>query len=402
MRSQAYYIMEMLREIKALAKELLPEIIRIRRHLHTHPELSFKEVNTSAYISQLLTEANIEHSTGWAGYGIVAHIQGNTDRVVALRADMDALPITESNEKPYKSVHEGVMHACGHDVHMAGLIGAILILHKLKDRLPYSFRFIFQPGEEKLPGGASILIQEGVLKNPVPEFILGQHVYPSLETGKVGVRSGLYMASADEIYITVRGKGGHGAMPHDAIDSVLAASQLIVSMQQIVSRNCPPTIPSVLTFGKINTVGGATNVIPDEVKIEGTFRTMDESWRTKAHQLIKDIAVNITAAYGAKAEIRIEKGYPCLVNNVELTRHLHLSMIEYLGQENVVDLDLRMTSEDFAFYSHEIPACFYRLGTGNKSKGITSGVHTSTFDIDESALEIGMGMMAWLAVSKGL
>ncbi|MCZ2100286.1 MAG: M20 family metallopeptidase [Chitinophagales bacterium] len=390
--------MDMLEQIRSIAKELLPEIISIRRHLHAHPELSFKEEATSAYIQNILSNFGIEFSKGWAGHGIVAHIQGKSDRLIALRADMDALPILEANEVSYKSNHDGIMHACGHDVHMAGLIGAILILERLKSHLPHSFRFIFQPGEEKLPGGASLMIQEGALNDPMPHCIIGQHVFPELPAGKVGIRSGLYMASADEIYITVTGKGGHGAMPHQCTDAILSASQLIVAMQQLVARHCPPAIPSVLSFGKINSVGGATNIIPNEVKIEGTFRTMDEDWRAQAHALIERIAMSTCAAYGTAATVRIEKGYPCLFNNETLTQGIHQNMVRYLGKENVVDLDIRMTSEDFAFYSHVVPACFYRLGTAKKGE-INSGVHTDTFDIDESALEIAMGLMAWLAYS---
>ncbi len=390
--------MEVISQIKTLAKSFLPEIIKIRRHLHAHPELSFKEINTAAFIADILDKADIKYTTGWAGYGIIGEIKGKSDRVVALRADMDALPIEEANEKPYKSIYPGIMHACGHDVHMASLLGAILILNKIKTQLPHTIRFIFQPGEEKLPGGASMIINEGGLKNPVPNYIVGQHVFPELEAGKIGIRSGKYMASADEIYISVKGKGGHGAMPHKCIDTVLAASQMIVSLQQLVSRNCPPNIPSVLTFGKMNTVGGATNIIPNEVKIEGTFRTFDETWRSSAHRLINHIASATCNANGALAEVTILKGYPCLINNEPLTAELKNAMAMYQGKDNVIDLDLRMTSEDFAFYSHEIPACFYRLGTANFAKGIASGVHTNTFDIEESALETGIGLMAWLAI----
>lgn len=389
-----------LTSIKEKALALLPEIIAIRRHLHAFPELSFEEKNTSKFIADKLTDAGISFTSGWAGYGIVATIQGQSDRVVALRGDMDALPILEANDVTYKSKNEGIMHACGHDVHTASLLGVALILQSIKDNLPNTIRLVFQPGEEKLPGGASLMIEEGVLENPEPETMIGQHVFPSMEVGKVGIRTGLYMASADEIYIKIIGKGGHAAMPQDVTDTVLAASQMVVALQQVVSRNANPAIPSVLSFGKFNTVGGATNIIPNEINIEGTFRTMDETWRGKAHELIKSIIENTGKAYGVQVIVDIMKGYPCLVNDPKLTQDVKSKMIAYLGEENVVDLDLRMTSEDFAFYSQVVPSCFYRLGTGNKSKGIISPVHTPTFDIDERALEIGMGLMAWLAVSE--
>ena len=387
--------------IKNKASEYLPEIIKIRRHLHKYPELSFDEKNTSDYIVEILTNANIPFTTGWGGHGLVANIDGsNNGQVIALRADMDGLPIFEENNVPYKSANEGVMHACGHDVHMSCLIGAAFILNDLKDSLGNSYRLIFQPGEEKLPGGASLLISEGVLQNPIPKSILGQHVFPSMEVGKVGIRTGLYMASSDEIYIEVNGKGGHAAMPNDIVDTILASSQILIALQQIVSRKSNPAIPTVLSFGKINSVGGATNVIPNKILIEGTFRTMDENWRKEAHNLIVQIARHTASSYGATCEVRIENGYPCLINDHDFTLTAKGKMVEYLGKENVVDLPIRMTSEDFAFYSQVIPACFYRLGTGNAEKGIVSPVHTSTFDIDESALEIGMGLMAWLAIEQ--
>lgn len=392
--------MDIKSEIQTLSRQLLPEIIEIRRYLHQNPELSFNEVETAAFICKILDGIGISYTTGWAGHGIVGTIRGKSEKVIALRADMDALPIQEQSDKSYISKRSGVMHACGHDAHMSALLGASMILKRLEDQLPYTIRLIFQPGEEKLPGGASMMIEAGVLQNPVPECIIGQHVYPSMETGKVGVRPGLYMASADEIYITVEGKGGHAAMPHECVDTILAASQIIVSLQQLVSRHCPPAIPSVLSFGKFNTIGGATNIIPDTVKIEGTFRTMDEKWRCEAHERIQNIAGDTAASYGARVHVQIIKGYPCLVNNETLTIQLRDAMEQYSGKQNVEHLDLRMTSEDFAFYSHEIPACFYRLGTGNVAKSIYSGVHTPTFDIDEDALETGMGMLAWLAISS--
>lgn len=392
---------KLLHEIKSAASELLPGIIRIRRQFHMYPELSFNEVETSGRIMAILEEYNIPYSTGWAGTGIVAEIQGGKgNKVIALRADMDALPISESNQTEYKSQNEGIMHACGHDVHMASLIGTAIILQRLRSDLTSNFRLIFQPGEEKLPGGASLMITEGVLKNPVPEAIIGQHVFPSLPAGKVGIRPALYMASSDEIYITVTGKGGHGGMPQDCTDAILAASHMLVALQQITSRKSDPSIPTVLSFGKINSEGGATNIIPDKVRIEGTFRTMDEQWRVKAHQWIVKVATSTCEAYGTQCEVNIVKGYPCLVNDVPLTEKVKEAMVAYLGEENVVNLPLRMTSEDFAFYSQVIPASFYRLGTGNEEKGLTAPVHTSGFDIDESSLETGIGLMAWIAVCQ--
>ena len=385
--------------IKERATSLLPEIIKIRRHLHANPELSFQEYKTSEFISNILTENKIEHKTGIAGTGIVCIIKGNkTSKTIALRADMDALPIHEKNDVDYKSKNEGVMHACGHDVHSSSLLGTAIILNEIKEYLNVDVKLIFQPGEEKLPGGASLMIKEGVLKNPDPEVIYGQHVMPLIDAGKVGFRSGMYMASTDEIYVTVKGKGGHAAMPHQNIDPVLIAANIIISLQQIVSRIANPATPSVLSFGKI-IANGATNVIPDEVKMEGTFRTFDEKWRSEAHSKMKKMAENIATGMGGEVDFNIVRGYPFLINNEELTEKAKIYAIEYLGEENVKDLDIWMAAEDFAFYSQQIPACFYRLGIRNESKGITSSVHTPTFNIDEKALETGMGLMAWMVVN---
>ncbi|MFN6946951.1 MAG: M20 family metallopeptidase [Cytophagaceae bacterium] len=389
------------RKIKELASDNLNKTIQDRRHLHANPELSFEEHNTCQYISQKLSEEGIEHQAGVAGTGVVAYIRGKNPekKQIALRADIDALPIFEANTVDYKSKNEGVMHACGHDVHTSSLLGVSRILNAVKEEFEGTVKLIFQPGEEKLPGGASLLIKEGVLKNPVPSGIIGQHVLPSLQAGKVGFRSGMYMASADEIYVTVKGKGGHAAMPEKNIDPILIASHIIVALQQIISRNCDPKIPSVLSFGKI-IANGATNVIPNEVKIEGTFRTMDEKWRAEAHQKMKKMAEAIADGMGGECDFNIMKGYPFLKNEPELTNRLKNAAVEYLGKENVVDLDIWMAAEDFAFYSQHIDACFYRLGVRNEEKGITSSVHTPTFNIEESSLEIGAGLMAWLAVKE--
>jgi len=389
-------------EIKEKASHYYEKIRSIRHHLHQHPELSFQEVETGKYIASVLDELGVSYTDGWCEHGIVAMIHGeqSSSKVVMLRADIDALPIVEKNDTSYTSQNTGVMHACGHDVHTSCLLGAIHILNDLKSTFGGTVKCIFQPGEEKLPGGASIMIKEGVLENPKPDSVIGQHVHPPLEVGKIGIRSGMYMASADEIRLTVKGKGGHGALPHNCIDTVLMSSRILIALQDIVARNMNPNIPAVLSFGKINSVGGATNIIPDEVKIEGTFRTMNEKWRKEAHHLIKRIAEKTAESMGGSCEVDIAVGYPCLINEPLLTDRVRNAMLDYMGKENVVELPIRMTAEDFSYYSQEANACFYRLGTGNEAKVITSPVHTPTFDIDERALEIGMGLMAYLAVEE--
>lgn len=391
----------MIEKIKQLSKDILEEHIAIRRHLHAHPELSFKEYETSKYIYQQLQKIGITKIEQKAGTGWVALIEGKNpeSKTVALRADIDALPIVEQNNCEYKSTNIGVMHACGHDVHTTCLLGATKILFDTRDQWSGTVKILFQPGEEQLPGGASLLIKEGALQNPTPEYILGQHVMPLIPAGKVGFREGLYMASTDELYITVKGKGGHGAMPHLNIDPVLISAHMIVALQQLVSRMANPIIPTVLSFGKV-IANGATNVIPDEVKIEGTFRTLDETWRKKAHTQLKKLAESLVEGMGGTVDFDIHVGYPFLYNDVELTRRKKASAIEYMGAENVIDLDIWMAAEDFSFYSQVMPACFYRLGTRNEEKGITASVHNPKFDIDESAIEVGIGLMAWLAVCE--
>jgi amidohydrolase len=387
-------------QIQQLAADIFEEVVALRQHIHANPELSFQEFETSAFIQRKLSTWGIPF-TVMANTGVVALLKGDlpSDQVIALRADMDALPILEANDKPYKSKNEGVMHACGHDVHSSSLLGTAYILSKLKSQFAGTIKFIFQPGEELLPGGASILIKEGVLENPKPAHILGQHVMPLIEVGKVGFRSGIYMASTDELYVTVTGKGGHGAQPHQNIDPVLITSHIIIALQQIVSRNADPRIPTVLSFGKV-TAKGATNIIPNEVKLEGTLRTLDEDWRLEAKRLMKKMAEGIAESMGGSCEFRIEKGYPFLINEPVLTAQARAGAEEYLGKDNVVDLDIWMAAEDFAYYSQVTDACFYRLGTGNVAKGITHSVHTPNFDIDEEALKISTGLMAYLAVKQ--
>ncbi len=387
--------------IKELAREYAQEVVDIRRHLHAHPELSYQEYNTAKYVAEQLRKIGIEPKEGVAETGLTALIEGKNPnkKVIALRADLDALPIVETNDVPYKSTNEGVMHACGHDVHTASLLGTAKILHALKDQFEGTVKLIFQPGEEKNPGGASLMIKDGALENPKPTQIFGQHVMPLIPVGKVGFREGMYMASADEIYLTIKGQGGHAAIPELLTDNVLIASHIIVALQQIISRKSNPKKPSVLSFGKVE-AKGATNIIPDEVTIAGTFRAMDEGWRAEAHKLITHLAENLAISMGATCEVNISVGYPYLENDPELTQNARSYATDYLGEENIVDLDLWMGAEDFAYYTQLMPACFYRLGTRNEAKGITSYVHTSTFDIDEGALEIGSGLMAWMAVRE--
>lgn len=387
-------------KIQELSAQIFNEVVGFRQHIHANPELSFHEYETSKYVKDKLTSWGIPF-TEMANTGVVGLITGAkaSDQVIALRADMDALPINEANDKPYKSKNEGVMHACGHDVHTSSLLGTAYILNQLKEDFAGTVKLVFQPAEELLPGGASIMIKEGVLENPAPQVIIGQHVMPLIETGKVGFRSGIYMASTDELYVTVTGKGGHGAQPHQNIDPVLITAHIIVALQQIVSRNADPRLPSVLSFGKVN-ANGATNVIPNEVKLEGTFRTLNEEWRNEAHRLMKKMAEGIAESMGGSCHFDIHRGYPFLINEEKLTDNARANAEEYLGKENVIDLDIWMAAEDFAYYSQVTDACFYRLGTGNSVKGTTYSVHTPNFDIDEDALKTSTGLMAYLALKQ--
>lgn len=387
-------------QIQQLSKNIFNDVIGNRRHLHAHPELSFHETETSAFIAGKLDALGLKYQR-MADNGLVALIKGDksSDKVVALRADMDALPITEANDVPYKSQNNGVMHACGHDVHTSSLLGTAKILTELKSQFGGTVKLIFQPAEEKLPGGASLMIKEGVLENPKPQAVLGQHVMPFIDAGKVGFRAGKYMASTDELYVTVKGKGGHGAQPQQNVDPVIITAHILTALQQVVSRFADPKSPSVLSFGKV-IANGATNVIPNEVYLEGTFRTMDEKWRNEAHIKIKKMAEGIAESMGGSCEFNIMKGYPFLINEEKLTASARGFAEDYLGKENVLDLDIWMAAEDFAYYSQVADACFYRLGTRNESRGITSSVHTPTFDIDESALELSTGLMAYLAVKQ--
>jgi hippurate hydrolase len=385
--------------IKSLASTYFEEYRSIRHHLHANPELSFKEFETSKFVQAQLTSLGIPF-TILGETGVIGIIKGNpSNRVVALRADMDALPIHEENKVSYASTKDGVMHACGHDVHTTCLLGAARILNELKDQWDGTIKLIFQPGEEKNPGGASILIKEGVLTNPVPQRIYGQHVHPQLEVGRMNFASGKVMASADEIYITIKGKGGHAAKPNLTADTILTASQIVNALQQLISRNNNPLSPSVLSICSIQG-GFTTNVIPSEVKMMGTFRAMDEKWRFEAHDRIRTIVESTSKANGAEVELEISIGYPSVINDEETTALGKSLAIDLIGAENVGVAEISLGAEDFGYYTQEIPGCFYRLGTGNIKKGIISGVHTPTFDIDEEAIKMGISMMAFLG-AKG-
>jgi len=388
--------------IKSLAKQYCAEFIEVRHHLHANPELSYQEFETSAFIQKKLQSFNIPFEIK-ATTGVVGLIEGKNPgkQTVALRADMDALPIQEANNVTYRSKKEGVMHACGHDVHSSCLLGAAKILSETKDDWEGTIKLIFQPGEEKNPGGASLMIKDGVLENPVPQAIFGLHVHPQLETGKLSFRSGQVMASADELYITIKGKGGHAAAPHLTTDSILIASHLVIALQQIISRNRDPLNPSVLSITSFQG-GHTTNVIPHEVKLMGTFRALNEEWRFKAHELIRNQATQLVHSMGGEIDIHIDVGYPSVYNNEALTNNATVLAEAFVGRDNIETTEMRMGAEDFGYYTKQIPGCFFRLGTGNASKGINSGVHTPTFNIDENAIEIGMGMMAWMGAGLKL
>ena len=402
--------MMMINQIKTFANQYFNEVVSIRRQLHQYPELSFEEFNTSKFVSSILDKYKISYKKDIVKTGIIAIIEGKnpSKKTILLRADIDALPIEEKNNVEYKSQNIGVMHACGHDAHTASVLGTAIILNQLKNEFEGTVKIMFQPGEEVLPGGSSLMIKEGVLQNPKIDVAIAQHVFPSMEVGKVGFREGMYMASTDELHITITGKGGHAAMAVDYNNPLIVAAHIITEIEKQfpfvidaegVARNLQNNIPTVIAFGKIEGKG-ATNIIPESVYLAGTFRTMDEVWRKDVKLKITEIINSVSSQYNTKADINIMDGYPFLTNDAEVTKNCKLAAIEYLGKENVEDLPLRMTAEDFAYITQEVPSCFYRLGTGNKSKGITSGVHTSTFDIDEKALEISSGLMAWITISS--
>lgn len=389
----------LLQQIKDLASKYAADTVAIRSHLHENPELSYQEFETSKFVQSKLQEIGIDFEV-MATTGVLGIIRGKNpeSRVIALRADMDALPIQEENDVSYRSQKPGVMHACGHDVHTSILLGAAKILHVLRDSWEGTVKLLFQPGEEKNPGGASYMIRDGALQNPIPQGIIGLHVHPGLDTGKLSFRKGRVMASADEIYITIKGKGGHAASPNLTADTVLIASHLIVSLQQIISRNKNPLSPSVLSICSIQG-GHTTNVIPSEVKLMGTFRAMDEEWRFKAHDLIRKNVIGLVESMGGEIDLHIDIGYPTVDNDPVFTETAWKQADVFMGKENVLETEMRMGAEDFGYYTQVIPGCFFRLGVRNEAIGIIHNVHTPLFDIDERAIEIGIGNMAWLGAT---
>lgn len=385
--------------IQSLTREIVPEVIAWRRHIHANPELSYQEYETAAFVQSRLQDMGIRYQV-ISNTGVVGLIEGKNpaSRVIALRADMDALPIVEENDVPYRSTKSGIMHACGHDVHTSCLLGAAWVLQQCKDEWSGTVKLIFQPGEEKNPGGASLLIRDGVLKDPTPDAIVALHVNPSLETGKASFRGGKVMASADELYFTIKGKGGHAASPHAAIDPILISAHLITALQQLISRHNEPFNPTVISITSIQG-GTTTNVIPNEVKLMGTFRAMNEAWRFEGHKKIRELAEGLVRSMGGELDLHIDVGYPCVQNHEGLTELARSLAENHLGAQNVSETELRMGAEDFGFYAQLIPACFFRLGTRNESKGIIHGVHTPRFDVDESALQVGVGLMACMGAS---
>ena len=385
-------------KIKLSVKDYMPELINIRRHIHQHPELSFAEHQTMVYISEQLDAAGIEHLSGVANTGVVGVLGDGAGKCIGLRADIDALPMYEKTDAAYASVNEGVMHACGHDVHTTCLLGALKTLKQFEDELPGRVKFVFQPAEEKLPGGARDIIAAGVMTDtPAIDIMLGLHVHPPLEVGTLGFKSGMFMASADELTITFRGKGGHAAVPIEFVDPIVAASTFITQVQQIVSRRADPSIPTVISFGHIETKGGSFNIIPEEVVIKGTLRTMDETWRATALELITETASHLAAAGGCSAETNIIHGYPYLLNDPNITPIAKAVCQDLFGADQVVDLPFRMSAEDFARYAQIVPSVFYRIGVANQKRGITAPVHSPYFDVDEDAIFYGASSMAYLA-----
>ncbi len=380
---------------------IFPRIVSYREYLHQHPELSFQEFKTMGFVAEKLTQLGIPHQTEVAETGIVAIIKAShhseNQNCIGLRADLDALPIQEENNVAYKSLNDGIMHACGHDVHTSVLLGAAEILNDLKEELSQPIKLIFQPGEETNPGGASLMIDAGVLENPKVERMYGLHVFPEFEVGNLGIRSGLYMASSDEIHVSIQGIGGHGALPEKCVNPLMMGASFVIQAKELLESICPLEVPHVLTFGRFEALG-STNVIPSTCEIKGTFRTMDEKWRAFAHDKLIALAEKISNDYKGEIKLTISKGYPFLKNDLELTLQLKSSFEANFGKDKVHDLPIRMTAEDFAFYSQKIPVVFFRLGVANAQRGIDYGVHHPRFDIDQNAIKTGIHAMVLAAI----
>lgn len=385
--------------IKQMAHAQRDRVIEWRRWMHRHPELSQEEYGTMAFVAERLREMGLEPKTGIGKTGVMAMLRGNEpdSYCVALRSDYDALPITECTGLPFASEKPGVMHACGHDMHTCSLLGAIKILTQLRDHISGSLMFIFEPSEEKYPGGARMMMEDGLFDEVMPNEIYSFHCLPEMDCGKVGMRKGKYMASTDELYWTVKGLGGHGATPHLSVDPIVVASHIVIALQQVVSRNAAPMMPTVLTIGKIQEVGGRTNIIPDTVKMEGIIRTFDEKWRLEAHEKIRKISTGVAEAMGAECDLFIDYGYPYVFNDDACTQQVHDNACAYIGEENVEWLDLRMTAEDFAFFAQKIPACYFRIGIHEPGTPF-SNLHRPNLIVDERSLELANGLVAYNAM----
>lgn len=379
------------------SEKLQTEVIGLRRHFHRNPELSYNEYKTSSFIEEWLKENGIPYRGGIAGTGIIATVSGTAKgkRVIGVRAEMDALPVDERAENDFSSINKGIMHACGHDAHLAMLMGTGKLLNGMRDKFGGTVLLIFQPGEEKSPGGARLMIESGAFSDPKPDMFIAQHVLPELETGKIGYKPGRYMASCDEIYITVKGKGGHAALTALHTDQIYIASNLVVKLKNTMSeRQSARKIPTVLGIGRISGEG-ATNVIPEKVEIAGTFRTFDEKWRSEALNHIRLVADVIAREFGVNAEVRIAEGYPVLVNDEKITKAAVELSAGLVGEENIETYDIRMSSDDFSFYGALAPSLYYRVGIKKKGAEMKK-LHTPDFDIDEEGLKTGVANMTWL------
>jgi len=381
---------------EAGANEIFDSVVDVRRTLHRHPELSGEERETARRVAERLRGLDLDDvQTGINGHGVVATLDGaKPGPTLLLRADMDALPIQEETELDFASEADGVMHACGHDVHTASLLGTAALLARHRDALRGQVRFCFQPHEERLPGGAKGMIDEGVLDGVDAAF--GQHVKPDLPPGTIGVRPGWAMASADEVYVTVNGDGGHAGSPHELdTDATYVAAQILSGLQSVISRHCPPGTPSVLTIGRL-VADGATNVIPATARLEGTFRAMGEDWRHRAHGLLRRVATRTAEAHGAAADVDVRTGYPALRNHEAEATLVADAAHDYVGPDRTVDADRWFAGEDFAYFLQERPGAFYQLGVGSEH-----GLHTSGLTVDEEALRTSTGFMAYLAWRYG-